>query len=131
MVLVALVTLGIHGFSKVTGGRTFHPLVYGIGEGEREIVALHVFENLKVCLKEIFGIETVTFKGGITSDNTPVFVNAVAKAFPGCPQNQCYTHNEHHDTGINPQLTVAVVIERALHEPEGIKESGRHDGHWH
>jgi hypothetical protein len=49
-----LVTLGITGFSSATGSRTFHPLVYGWGEGEREIVVVHTFLNLKIALRHLF-----------------------------------------------------------------------------
>jgi hypothetical protein len=87
-----LITLGIYGFSTETGSRTFHPLVYGFGEGEREIVALHVFLNLKIALRELFGIGDFSFKWGVVSDAAAVFVNSIAHAFPGTPHLQCYPH---------------------------------------
>ena len=75
-----------------TSSRSFHPLVYCFGEGEREIVALHAFLNLKVALKRLFGIHNVVFKRGLVSDASPVFVNSVATAFAGTPLLQCYPH---------------------------------------
>jgi hypothetical protein len=87
-----LLTLGIYGFSDQTCSRTFHPIVYTFGEGEREIVALHGFLNLKTALRSLFGIQNVEFKHGIVSDATPVFVNSVRHAFPSTPFMTCYPH---------------------------------------
>ncbi|KAG7344993.1 hypothetical protein IV203_032524 [Nitzschia inconspicua] len=87
-----LITLGVNGFSDSTLSRTFHPLVYILGEGERETVALHGFLNLKVALHSLFGIENVCFKGGIVSDATPMFPNSVKTAFPSTPLLSCYPH---------------------------------------
>jgi hypothetical protein len=87
-----LITLSVYGFSAETGGRTFHPLVYVWGEGEREIVALHGFLNLQVALRHLFGIESICFKHGIVSDATSVFVNSVSRASPGTPLLSCYPH---------------------------------------
>ena len=52
-----------------------------------------------------------------------VFCSASPGPFELVTNLEVMGKHEHHDTGINPQLTVAVVIERALHEPEAIKES--------
>jgi hypothetical protein len=87
-----LITLGVYGFSQSRMSRTFHPLVYIWGEGEREIVALHGFLNFKIAIHTLFGIKDVCFRGGIVSDATTVFTNAVSVAFPGTPLLSCYPH---------------------------------------
>jgi hypothetical protein len=87
-----LITLGVCGFSTGRKSRTFHPLVYIWGEGEREIVALHGFLNLKVALRLLFGIQEVCFKWGIVIDASPALANAIKAAFPLSPLLSCYPH---------------------------------------
>jgi hypothetical protein len=87
-----LITLGFTSFCGRSGSRRFHPLVYGFGEGEREIVVIHTFLNLKIALRNLFGIEEVIFKRGIVSDAAPALVNAMTVCFPGSPPLQCYPH---------------------------------------
>jgi hypothetical protein len=87
-----LITFGVFGFSDSKKCRTFHPITYTFGEGEREIVALHGFLNLIEALLRLFGISNVQFKRGIVSDATNVFVNAIDRAFPGTVLLTCYPH---------------------------------------
>ncbi|KAG7354328.1 hypothetical protein IV203_003684 [Nitzschia inconspicua] len=87
-----LITLGVNAFRKETMRRSFHPLVYIWGEGEREIVALHGFLNWKIAVRHLFGINSVCFKRGVVSDSTSVFSNSVRAAFPGSPPLSCYPH---------------------------------------
>ncbi|KAG7370083.1 hypothetical protein IV203_027829 [Nitzschia inconspicua] len=87
-----LITLGVNAFCKHEMRRSFHPLVYIWGEGEREIVALHGFLNWKIAIRHLFGIESVCFKRGVVSDSTTVFSNSVSAAFPGSPPLSCYPH---------------------------------------
>jgi hypothetical protein len=87
-----LIILGVCGFSRDSQARTFHPLVYIWGEGEREIVALHGFLNLKVALRRLFGIEEVCFKLGVVTDASPALVNSIKTAFPLSPLLSCYPH---------------------------------------
>jgi hypothetical protein len=46
-----LITLGFTSFCGRSSTRRFHPLVYGFGEGEREIVVIHTFLNLKIAFR--------------------------------------------------------------------------------
>jgi hypothetical protein len=87
-----LITLAVLGFSASKRCRTFHPLVYIWGEGERELVAFHGFLNLKAALRMLFGIENICFKGGMVSDASCALVNAVKIAFPDTPLLSCYPH---------------------------------------
>ncbi|KAG7357483.1 hypothetical protein IV203_002171 [Nitzschia inconspicua] len=87
-----LITLGVNAFCEEKMRRSFHPLVYIWGEGEREIVALHGFLNWKIAVRHLFGINTVCFKRGVVSDSTSAFSNSVRAAFPGSPPLSCYPH---------------------------------------
>jgi hypothetical protein len=87
-----LITLGFTTFCGRTCSRRFHPLVYGFGEGEREIVVIHTFLNLKIALKKLFGIDDMTFRRGIVSDAAPALVNAMTACFPDSTPLQCYPH---------------------------------------
>ncbi|KAG7355374.1 hypothetical protein IV203_000060 [Nitzschia inconspicua] len=75
-----LITLGVNAFCEEKMRRSFHPLVYIWGEGEREIVALHGFLNWKIAVRHLFGINTVCFKRGVVSDCTSAFSNSVRAA---------------------------------------------------
>ncbi|KAG7360715.1 hypothetical protein IV203_035814 [Nitzschia inconspicua] len=77
-----LITLGVNAFCEEKVRRSFHPLVYIWGEGEREIVALHGFLNWKIAVRHLFGIKTVCFKRGVVSDSTSVISNSVKNAGP-------------------------------------------------
>jgi hypothetical protein len=74
------------------GTRQWKPVAYAIGEGEREIVSLITFLNVKKAVQDIFGLTIPGFKGGLVSDHSPVFVNAFQYAFPTSRPLQCYTH---------------------------------------
>jgi hypothetical protein len=86
-----LICFGILGNNK-NGSRTFLPIGYGWGEGEREIVALHTFLNIKCAVEKLFGIQNMQFKGGIISDHAHALVNSLKAAFPESKTLQCYTH---------------------------------------
>jgi hypothetical protein len=51
----------------MNGKRSFYPIAYGFGEGEREIVALHTILNVKYDTERFFGISHIEFKVGIVS----------------------------------------------------------------
>jgi hypothetical protein len=63
-----------------------------LAEGEKDIVALHGFLNLKVALHRLFGIQNVVFKRGVVSDASRVFIRALIRAFPFSPLLSCYPH---------------------------------------
>ena len=86
-----LICFGILGNNK-NGSRTFLPIGYGWGEGEREIVALHTFLNIKCAVQKLFGVRNIQFRGGIISDHAHALVNSLKAAFPESKTLQCYTH---------------------------------------
>lgn len=77
---------------KKDGNRTFVPFAFAWGEAEREIVALHLFLNVKAAVVRLFGIQNIQFNGGFVTDNASAFHNAVQHAFPNTQQLDCYTH---------------------------------------
>lgn len=83
--------VGVNGIGK-TGHRSFYPVAYGFGEGEREIVALHTILNVKYAAAKLFGVVDIKFNGGVVSDRSNALVNACSYCFPDTPMLQCYTH---------------------------------------
>ena len=79
-------------FHNSKGSRQFFPVAYGFGEGEREVVVLITLLSVKLAVKKLFGIDDVTFKGGICSDHSSAFVNAFIHSFPETTPVQCYSH---------------------------------------
>ena len=77
---------------KDNGSRTFYPIAYAFGEGEREVCALHLFLNINSALMSLFGIEKLPVNGGCISDRTAVFANSVQHAFGQVLLMQCYPH---------------------------------------
>jgi hypothetical protein len=86
-----LICFGVLG-NNCDGSRTFFPVAYGWGEGEREIVALHSFLNIKFAMSELYGVNDIHFKGGIISDHAHSLMNALKAAFPEINRMQGYTH---------------------------------------
>jgi hypothetical protein len=74
------------------GTRQWRPVAFGAGEGEREILALITFLNVKLTCRDLFGIEIKGFKGGLVSDHSSAIVNAFKYCFPTTNLLQCYTH---------------------------------------
>ena len=77
---------------KGDGTRTFYPVAYAFGEGEREVCALHLFLNINSALKLLFGFDVMPLDGGCVSDHTAVFANSVKHAFGHILLMQCYPH---------------------------------------
>ena len=50
--------------------KSFCPLAYALGQGEREEVALLAELSVKVTVRRLFGIEIRVFQGGMVSDNS-------------------------------------------------------------
>jgi hypothetical protein len=86
-----LIAFGVVG-NDIKGTRSFFPVAYAFGEGEREITALHLYLNILAAMKHLFGVSDVQFNGGIVSDHNSALVNAIQHAFPRSPPLQCYTH---------------------------------------
>jgi hypothetical protein len=86
-----LVVFGVLG-NNDKGTRSFFPVGYGWGEGEREIVALHTFINITIAVRKLFNVDNIHFRGGMISDHNPALVNALKKCFPGSVPLQCYSH---------------------------------------
>jgi hypothetical protein len=72
--------------------KSFRPLGYAFGQGEREEVALLAELSVKAVVRRLFGIEIRVFGGGMVSDHTNVFTNSFTRAFPGNQLLQCYPH---------------------------------------
>lgn len=77
---------------KPDGTRTFRPFAFAWGEGEREIVALHLFLNVQSAVKQLFGINHIRFNGGFVTDNADAFHNSIEHCFPDTQQLDCYAH---------------------------------------
>jgi hypothetical protein len=82
---------GVNGVGK-KGKRSFFPVGYGFGEGEREIVALHTMLNVKIAASRLFGITEFNFKGGLISDRSHALVNGCRVVLTETPLMQCYSH---------------------------------------
>ncbi len=77
---------------KSDGSKSYRPLVFILGRGERqELFGLGVLCLLKYS-RLLFGIVKIQFKGGAICDHTDVFVNIFSIAFPSTPKLQCWVH---------------------------------------
>ena len=70
---------------------TFHALCYARAKEENEETALLLLMALGKACRDLFGIK-LDFKGGLVSDASRAFVNALKAFFGDSPRGQCFPH---------------------------------------
>ena len=74
------------------GVKQFQPLFYVLGAGEREeVFNVGLLAFLRYC-RLLFGITSIQFEGGLSSDHSTVFTSGFYLAFTTSLRLQCFTH---------------------------------------
>jgi hypothetical protein len=118
----ALICFGVLG-NNCDGSRTFSPVAYGWGEGEREIVALHSFLSIKFAMSELYGVNDIHFKGGTHECSESGIPRKQQNARLHSHCSEIYFTLEQkgkwrlHHTLSNKELKVGVQRGKARHQP--------------